>query len=268
MTPHYTKIVVTSVALVISLATIMPSAISASDRGLPVECEAALTSAHDFVSRNRETLSFEEALTHLQETAGEQCGFDITGSRPNTVDATALDAFISQWIHDEPDAPQGGAQGEVNYLLATSQNLVPCMVPGAGAGTISGQVLGVELGSWGAAGQWKPVVQGNAPVIEVSGSAGIVSGVQAGLLGQIIIAVVPITAIGGTSEYCVELEENVTVEEGCIWYIIGYYCWRETTVQTKLVPCEASARQEVLLGLAALNHCYGTGAAECASEGA
>lgn len=267
MSMQKSRLVIAVISLAIVASSVLPYAGRAQEGDLTSECKDRLIRAHEYIEKNQATITFTGAIAYLQAMAGDACGFDITGTRPNTVHLAALENFVGQWVTGAPETPQGGGQsGDLNKLFATSGGLVPCTVPGAGAGTITGSVLGVLVGQWSAAGEWKGLVEGNQEVAEVSGDAGLVGGVQGGDVGTIFVAAVPLPAFGSSGAWCAEIKTGVSVEGGCIWLIVWTHCYARQEVEAKLVPCEASASQNFLVeGFVNIGHDYTIANNECPS---
>lgn len=247
--------------LTAALVTPMTAHAMASDHDdLPSACRTALRGVHAYITMNRDTIRPSEAALLLQERAGSACGFDLfTGTA--TVDADAMAAFIAE-LNDAPRPSQTEAStwtpDNVADLL---QETVPCTVPGSGPGVIKSYVLGVELADELAEGEWKAQHLDGDEVVQVSGSGGITSGVQAAKTGTIFLLGLPVPAIdGSTSASCVEIQTVASVKEECEWvYLVFYARWAcEQTVEiaSTLVPCEGAASQASILSLITTTHKY------------
>lgn len=250
-------IMAATLCLLVAAATLPTAANADGDdaSALPEECKGRLAALHDFISLNRETLTVTEAALLVQDDAGAVCGFDLTGASESTVDRTALAAYVRQWEEPSPDTPPLLMRSVAETLtdLARAAGEVACGAPATGTGTIDATVLGVPIEHATATGKWSDLPD---ELTEVTGSAALVGGTQAGASGTIYLAALPIPATGGSSGVvCAEIVEVVKVERKCINLIFYIKCTEEATVETRSVTCGAVASQNTL-ALLKVSHEY------------
>ena len=221
--------------------------------GLPDGCKEAILAARAYIEANAGPLDFGTALLHLQATAGDVCGFDVSGVRPTTTDPEAMAAFLASLGAGAREAVEDSAPPAPQWSL----DPYPCPLPGNGVGNIYAVVLGITVDTLAADGAWG---QGEK-IGTVEGSAGLVSGSQTGRAGTIFVGPIPIPVTDGSSGMtCVTIETVESVKQECR-VALGFFhveggCEYIVEMKGKVVPCGSSASQPTILGLAALNHAY------------
>lgn len=237
-------------ALVAAVLPILPSAAAEDEVApLPPACEAALSATRDQLIAQQGIITMPEAVALLQSNAGEVCGFDVYVGDVGGIDQRALGNFLQIGTPTgiKVDGGDGGGQGVPNLL--GRGNVVRCTKPGVGGGSLDAYVLGVQIPTPIAEGQWKPVSGG---LVEVTGEAGSVGGTQAGERGVMRVLGAAVPALKESSEaYCLETE--TTVEETCWNFVVYRHC--ETVTQIALALCGASAKQS-LFDLVRFEHNY------------
>ncbi|GEM_PF-5912175 len=268
MTMRWTR---PAACLVTLLLVSLPLTTAAFPHNLPPGCEEAIRSAHERIASEKNTISLADAVT-LVQASGSICGFDLTGAQPTTTDAFALWALLDSLnggyqdgAIPSPNLPHAGGMGRLPGGLGVpsleSAETTPCGLPGSGPGTLDAKVLGIDLGSQGAAGTWKTTTDKTK---EVSGSGGDFSGVEADGTGTATLAIVPLPTTGNTNIWCTNVTVTETVGEKCRFvfnpvppdFSMGEECDVITRTDAHLEPLGADAHQESILKLVTLDHEY------------
>lgn len=188
-----------------------------------------------------------QAASLVDRLAGSVCGFSIEdGVFP--ADKERLAATIAEVTNrieygDPEDPPEDPNQGP---------ETVACAMGGGGDGTITATILGIVLDEATAAGEWT----GANGVVDLTGTAAVISGNQAGLAGGMFVGPAgPLPAVGDSGATCLETTSVTAVEEKCWWLIIYTKCTTKVTTKVSLTLCGASANQDFAgLGLLTYDH--------------
>jgi hypothetical protein len=292
-------LVCASLALLVLAQAPAPVAAS-TDRS--ADCNDALNRVHDYLQAHQTEMDIGQGMAYLYANANDACHFDQQNAdaapsapaNPTDLKADVQHAWTTLQQKDSQfacnaDCVDGLTQKESS---STQKQVVACQLPGAGPGSITGSILGVQLVDSPAAGQWYPPSTGSSsggdpgPMITgtsgsggditVTGDGAILGGTQTGSAGVMRLAhVVGIPDLDGSSSAtCLKtttVTEDTQQECTTVWVLIVYYhnCKTHVTVKTdiQLDPCTGSATQ-TLLGVVTLQHAYAEDPDPCQGVGA
>lgn len=241
--------IVASILAVMLLGFAAPSALAADEEDA---CAAELRAEQAFIEANQADLTFAEAVQHLLANA-PSCDFDVEGSGDDdagdakvwSLDDVGVTSFadVTSFVCTT-DCEEGDSS---STETSSSSEVVGCAIGGAGPGTVTGQILGIQLLEEPGAGTWEP----QNGVIEVTGEAATVGGTQIERLGEIrVLKTLPIPANeGSTGATCLKtIKTSTDVTRRCwaIWFfVVIIYCEEKVTTDTEVIlqPCTGSATQ-------------------------
>lgn len=231
-------------------------------------CIAAISETRAEIIAQAESVSFADAVQLVADKVAPPCGLDLQRSakaEDPPIDLKLAEAGIEPRCEYRPDGCRDmpGDEGldvdATSYLLGAAE-VVPCSLPGKGAGSIEGYVLGVLVGNWSGYGEWTPV----STQLKVAGDSGLFGGVQIDSVGTVLVGPLTLPATGGTEAYCLQSTTTTAVKKTCWWLVVYTSCTTEVSSSVVLVPCRAEAEQYVLSpDLIRLDHRYAESSNPC-----